>query len=814
MRRRSRSAGYARGLLAESHTRATHQARRQPRRIRRVSGATDAITQAAILGLYDPDRSQVIKQARLDPDLEHAHRRVGDGRSKRRKRRAARGYASSPRPITSPTLAQADPRATRDVPQGQVASVGAGGRATRVRAGSKLAFGKYVETRYRFHQGRHRPVARCRFLHRWSRRRALRKDWSSRRKAREDDKNLSRLYVVETAPTLAGAAADHRLDGARLRPSPPSRWPSRPNAASAGSPSRRSNPKVQEDRAALARDLKKQQGRSVVVAGEYRRRNVHALAHAINAALEQRRHDGDLHRPGRAEPHRSAGLARRSGERSATPARSTRWSSPAPTRSSRRRPTSTSRAPCRRRRCASTSASTPTRPRSIASGTSPKRISSRRWGDARAFDGTTSIVQPLIEPLYAGRIGHAAARGAGREARASRATTSSRAIGSSAARRRRLRSLLAPRAARRSRRRTAPCRRSQPCSTRRESHKARRRARGRQPDASWTSSSPRPHRLRRPLRQQRLAAGAAQADHQADLGQRRARQPARTALGLTDDEQAADDGDRSPATASTLEAPVWMHAGASPTTSSTLHLGYGRTRGGRVGNGNGFDAYGLRTANAPWPRRLDARARPRRHTRSSARSTTTTWKGAHIVHAGTTRASTSKDPRFAARDGAKTPPRTDRLYPGVEVHRLRLGDGDRSQRLHRLQRLRRRLPGGEQHPRRRQGRGRRGREMHWLRVDSLLRGRRRTIPSIVPPAGAVHALRERAVRAGVPGAATVAQPEGLNDMVYNRCVGTRYCSNNCPYKVRRFNFFHVSATPRRRASSCCAIPTSPCAAAA
>jgi MoCo/4Fe-4S cofactor protein with predicted Tat translocation signal len=234
----------------------------------------------------------------------------------------------------------------------------------------------------------------------------------------------------------------------------------------------------------------------------------------------------------------------------------------------------------------------------------------------------------------------------------------------------------------------------------------------------------------------------------------------------------------------TITGPVWVQPGHAP-DAVTVYFGYGRTRAGRVGTGIGYDAYALRPFDAPG---FAGGAEIRRTGESILLASTQghhSMEGRAIVRTGTLDLY-KREPDFA-QHMAHDPAPDMTMYPPFRYEGYAWGmaidqtvcTGCSACVVACVAENNIPVIGKEQVLR--------GREMHWLRVDRYFEGTPDD-PGIYHQPMLCQHCENAPCEVVCPVAATVHSAEGLNDMVYNRCVGTRYCSNNCPYKVRRFNF--------------------------
>ncbi|HOW67063.1 MAG TPA: TAT-variant-translocated molybdopterin oxidoreductase [Candidatus Paceibacterota bacterium] len=256
-----------------------------------------------------------------------------------------------------------------------------------------------------------------------------------------------------------------------------------------------------------------------------------------------------------------------------------------------------------------------------------------------------------------------------------------------------------------------------------------------------------------------------------------------------------------------IEGPVWIQAGMADGTLG-LALGYGRQVTGRVGTNSGYNAYQLRTRNQPFLA-VDAKIRKTGSLADASYRIGCTqnhgaMEGRPIIREANLK-QFRQQPDFARnRMGLEAhapnagpiyahPPLTGLHQWGMAID-LNACVGCSACVMACQSENNIPIVGREQVSR--------GREMHWIRVDRYYAGdperpagEQMDDPQVVyQPMFCQHC--ENAPCENVcPVNATVHDEEGLNVMAYNRCVGTRYCSNNCPYKVRRFNFFDYNKRP-------------------
>ncbi len=235
--------------------------------------------------------------------------------------------------------------------------------------------------------------------------------------------------------------------------------------------------------------------------------------------------------------------------------------------------------------------------------------------------------------------------------------------------------------------------------------------------------------------------------------------------------------------------PTWILPGHAE-DSVTVHFGYGRQGSGRVGNKIGYNAYSIQNASTPYVASGSVE-KTGEHYRIANIQETQTMAGREPVREAEL-AEFRQHPDFPTMEEKPLPP-GESLYKDVHwpyngykwgmTIDLNTCIGCHACIVACQAENNIAVVGKDQVAR--------GRHMHWIRVDRYYSGNLDEPAIYNQPVPCMH-CEDAPCEMVCPVAATVHSNEGLNEMVYNRCVGTRYCSNNCPYKVRRFNFYLYS----------------------
>ena len=783
--------GYAAGLLVRSHEGRPTKVEGNPDHPASL-GATDHFSQASVLDLYDPDRSRVVlRNGEVSSWAEFTA--LAQALRQRLRAPGSAGLRILTEPVSSPTLLAQVQSLLAELPGSRWHTWTPLPRDSAL-LGAELAFGRPVESVYHLERAERVLAVDADFLCGGPGSVRYTHDFARRR--RPEAGSPVRLYSVASAPTNTASLADHRL------PLAPSRIDAflRALAAALGvstsepGPAPPLAPSIEESfLAALARDLLAHRGTSLVIIGDSQPPHLHALGHAINHTLRAVGTTVVYTEPVAQGPQQ-ASLAELCADLSAGQVDTLLildssggcnpiYTAPADLEL----PQLLAKARLRLHFGPYVDETA-----AWCHWHLPASHYLESWSDARAYDGAVSIVQPLIAPLYDGRTAHEvlaaftdtpgrSAYALVRGAWASRypepepeqewedfwQRTLDRGVAAGSA--------FSPVEVTLRRFALPPLRQAAGATSDLEVVFQQDAAvyDGRFANNAWLQELPRPL--------DRLTW-----DNVARVSPRTARQlgiePRETLRGKEVQADVIELRFRGRA----LQAPVWIQPGHAD-GCITLTLGYGRTRAGHIGTGVGYNAYALRTTFALWSGSGLWVAKTGRHHSLASTQLHFLMEGRSLVRSATL-AEHRSDPSGNRQQGPKPPPRSLTLYPEHPYPGHAWGMAIDLSTCVGCSACVLACQAENNIPVVGKAQVQRGRQMHWLRVDRYYKGNPDNPESYFQPVPCMH-CENAPCEYVCPVNATVHSAEGLNDMVYNRCVGTRYCANNCPYKVRRFNFF-------------------------